>query len=326
MQKVKAACLGEVNENKLSIPTLECIDFISNLNFVLNKELILINSESKCEKKFSDLYIKNIDLIKCIEGESLAKYNPEIYSDAFSKILKNELPELIAIPYTIHGMEIGPLTAFKLGLPLITYVKKISINDYGNWKVARAIFKGKIIENKTISSKNIMISLRPGDFLPSEIIQGKSIIKAFKYETSILNRDIVLLERKKEEMADIDISQYKIIVAVGRGINRIEEIKMAEELANTLGGTLACSKPIVDYGLLPKSRQVGLTGKTVSPNLYLALGISGDLNHIVGMKNSKIIISVNKDPSAPIINISDYAIIEDLNIFLPILLKALKNK
>jgi electron transfer flavoprotein alpha subunit len=217
------------------------------------------------------------------------------------------------------GMDLAPSLAARLRMPLATDCIGIDLEGTA-WSVTRQLFGGKI-NAKVIFNRQApsMATIRSGAFQITEgdSLNGKIIPLPSPLSDGALAKRF--LEYVEAVLGDIDITKADILVAVGRGIKGVEHIPMAKELADAVGGTLACSRPVVDKRWLPKSCQVGTSGKTVRPKVYIALGISGAFQHMAGMKGAATIIAVNKDPKAPIFNIAHYGIVGDLFKVVPVL-------
>jgi electron transfer flavoprotein alpha subunit len=254
-----------------------------------------------------------------IEDKKLSNFNSEAYQKVLAFLLTERKPYLTMIGHTAYGMDLAPALATELDLPLATDC--IDLNFDGEELVAiRQIYGGKVnTEVVFLPSESYLVTIRSGAFSaePSEPLSGEiEVVGPPPFDEIERKRFINYVEAVAEE---VDITQADIVVSVGRGIGGQENIPLIEDLAKRLGGVLACSRPIVDKKWLPKSRQVGTSGKTVKPKVYLALGISGAFQHIAGMKNAGVIIAVNKDPKAPIFGTADYGVVDDLFKVVPVL-------
>jgi electron transfer flavoprotein alpha subunit len=227
-----------------------------------------------------------------IDNEIYKEFNSETYQITLSEIIKKQNPVLTLIGHTAFGMDLCPALASQMNIPFTTDCLDVEIAD-NKFKVIRQMFDGKLDARVLLrENPSYMITLRIGCFPAEEI------------------------------SFEVDITKADIVVSVGRGIKEQSNLPVIEDFVGAIGGVLACSRPVVDAGWLPKDRQVGSSGKTVKPKLYIALGISGAFQHIVGMKSADTIIAVNKDPNAPIFNEADYGIVDDLFKVIP----AFKNK
>jgi electron transfer flavoprotein alpha subunit len=239
-------------------------------------------------------------------GESLAEPCQKI----LTSIIKQRKPKLVLIGHSSFGMDLAPALAVAVDAPLATDCISVAVEN-GAISVTRSIYNGKVNAQWSFTQVDTaIITGRVGEFPVEECNkQGKVEEIEVSLEEEFAYRQFQgYIEQPSR---GVDITQSDILVSVGRGIKEKENIKMAESLAEALGGVVACSRPVIDIGWLPAERQVGLSGKTVKPKLYVAIGISGAFQHMVGMKGSRIIIAINKDIRAPIFDIADYGIVDD---------------
>ena len=268
---------------------------------------------------FAEALARNSNKVFLIDDARFEIFNSENYQAALAPLLTERRPLLTLISHSSMGMDLAPSLAARLRMPLATDCIGIDLEGTA-WSVTRQLFGGKI--NATVSFSRqgpSMATIRSGAF---QITEGDSLNGQIIPLPSPLSDGALakrFLEYVEAALGDIDITQADILVAVGRGIKGAENIPMAKGLADAVGGTLACSRPVVDKRWLPKSCQVGTSGKTVRPKVYIALGISGAFQHMAGMKGAATIIAVNKDPKAPIFNIAHYGIVGDLFKVVPVL-------
>ncbi|MEM0150258.1 MAG: electron transfer flavoprotein subunit alpha/FixB family protein [Thermoplasmata archaeon] len=318
---MEIVCIGEIFNGDISGPTYEAIYLGNEIKKELGGKFSLIILGNNLDKFKEKLSISGLDNVILLEHPQLELYNQEIYSNAILDEIKSINPNLIIIPYSSQGMDLAPSIAYGLNYPIITYCESLKYEG-NSWKATRTIYGGKLKEEVIVENNNIVATIRPGDFPQFKEL---STVNFVKKTVSPRFEKIKSISIEKPTLEDIDISKFDVIVSVGRGIGSKENMEFAEELAKLLNGAIGCSRPIVDMGWLPKTRQIGSSGKSVKPKLYIALGISGATNHINGMKNSGTIISINKDPYAPIFEISQYAVIADLNDILPLLIDEMKK-
>jgi electron transfer flavoprotein alpha subunit len=260
-----------------------------------------------------------------VEGELLENFNAEIYQRVLSALISESKPFLTLIGHTGFGMDLAPSLAAEVGLPLATDCIDLCFQE-GRLTAIRQMYGGKV--NAEVSfppDQGWMATVRPGSFPIEEYepLGGEiELVDSVSSEEITYRRFMEYVEAAAE---GADITQADVIVAVGQGIRESKNIRLVEELAEALGGTLACSRPIVDKKWLPKYRQVGTSGKTVSPKVYVAIGISGAFQHVTGMKGAGTIIAINKDPRAPIFRVADYGIVEDLFKVVPLLSEKAKE-
>ena len=258
------------------------------------------------------------DRVLAVEHPGLQEPLAEPSQKILSSVVRERKPLLVLMGHSSFGMDLAPALAVELGVPLATDCIDISLEN-GRVAVTRSIYNGKVNAVYSLTpSETVMVTGRVGEF-PTEDGNRQGEIQEVDFPLDE-ELDCKRFEGYTElETAEVDITEASILVSVGRGIKDEASIEVAERLADALGGVLACSRPVVDYGWLPAERQVGLSGKTVKPKLYLALGISGAFQHAVGMKGAKMIVAVNKDARAPIFSIADYGVVDDIFTVVPLL-------
>ncbi len=276
-----------------------------------NTELtsVLLGKDVKEHAKNLSEYAEKVLLV---EDSKLENFNSETYQKALSTLIEKRKPLLTLIGHTSFGVDLAPSLAASLNMPLATDCIDLKFeNEILN--VTRQMYGGKVNVNAVLrKAENYIITIRQATF-PAK--KDASMIGEIVEVPSPLSEEITeksFVEYALPPPGGVDITAADVLIGVGRGIKDESEIPSIEELAKTLGGTLACSRPIVDKGWLPNDRQVGSSGKTVKPKLYIALGISGAFQHVLGMKNSDLIVAVNKDPNAPIFGVADFGVVEDL--------------
>ncbi len=260
-----------------------------------------------------------------VEDDRLESFNTETYEKVLIQLMTERKPSLTLIGHTAMGMDLAPGLAARLKMALATDC--IGIDPEGDsFSVTRQLYGGKVNAKVSFLKKGpYLFTVRPGAFpvvekdsLPGEILPVVSPLT----DEGLARRFIEFVEAAAGE---VDITQADILVSVGRGIKDPENIPMVKELAEALGGALSCSRPVVDKKWLPKACQVGTSGKTVKPKVYIAVGISGAFQHIAGMKGAGTIIAINKDPKAPIFNVAQYGIVGDLFKIVPVLKEKAKE-
>jgi len=271
--------------------------------------------------KFAEELAKYADKVWKIEDPNLENYNPELYIDVLLQLFQKEKPDVVLVGNTAQGAEYAPYLAVKLNAPVVTDV--VGVNKENGLVASRYVMQGKIMVDLKVKSTPCVLTIRQGAFKEGVTKSGQIIASGIKPSKAPARK---FLEYVQPEAGEVDITKADIIVAVGRGIEDAANISLAEELANALGGVVAGSRPVIDNGWLPKDRQVGISGKTVKPKLYLALGISGAFQHVMGMKDSELIIAINKDPEAPIFGVAHYGVVANLFDIVPELLDKLKAK
>ncbi len=264
------------------------------------------------------------DKVLYVEHPNLANFNPETYSKALVEVVKAQQPKITLVPYSSMGMDMASAVSADLELPLVAYGTDVTV-DGGTVKAVSSLYGGKMNTESRFDGEQCIVSVIGGSF-PAEA--GKKEGSPAVEEVSVPGLDDTKVRFKQliqPEGGDVDITQQDILVSIGRGIQSEDNIPMAQELADALGGAVSSSRPIVDNKWMPKTRQVGKSGVKVKPKLYLALGISGAPEHIEGMKDAELIIAVNTDPNAPIFDYAHYGVTEDLFDVVPALTEKLKG-
>ena len=265
------------------------------------------------------------DNVLVVDHPALAGYTPEAYKRALGALAKDRGPRVLLIANTAVGMDQAAGLSVELGWPLVAYAREIAIAD-GALRAVSQIYGGKILAEAEVPGDHAIISVLAGAS-PAE--KGKSTSSPAIEEVPVLSSMEGLRTRFKRlivpEGGDVDITKEPILVSVGRGIGSEDNIPLVQELADALGAALAASRPIVDQGWLPKSRQVGKSGMTVKPKLYIAVGISGAPEHLEGMRSSATIVAINTDASAPIFGVAHYGVVGDLFDVLPALTEKIKG-
>lgn len=250
-------------------------------------------------------------------GESLAEPCQKI----LTSIIKERKPKLVLVGHSSFGMDLAPALAVAVDAPLATDCIGVAIEN-GVISATRSFYNSKVNAQLSFTQiDTVIITGRVGEFTVVEESNKQGKIEEIDFS---LDEEFNYKQFQgyiEQAAGSVDITQADILVSVGRGIKEKENIKIVEKLAEVLGGVVSCSRPVVDNGWLPAERQVGLSGKTVKPKLYMAIGISGAFQHMVGMKGSKIIVAINKDIRAPIFNIANYGIVDDMLKVLPELTK-----
>ncbi len=300
--------------------TFELLTLGRKLAQTLNTQCSAVLLSDNTEKFIGQLK-NSAHRIIVMENAIFKDFNAESYQIALNEILKKENPFLTIIGHTAMGMDLGPSLATQLNIPFSTDCIDVQVFD-GKLRVIRSMYDGKLNARILLKENpSYLVTYRSGS-IPVET--GNLEAEVVKLETPLNSQPEYrkFIEYIEAAVGAVDITKADIIVSVGRGIKDKANLPVIEDFAKAIGGVLGCTRPVVDAGWLPKEHQVGSSGKTVKPKLYIALGISGAFQHIMGMKNSDTIIAVNKDPNAPIFNEADYGIVEDLFKVVPVL----KNK
>jgi len=277
----------------------------------------------------AELAVKNVAEVLQVEHDLLAGYTPDGFCVALKQAIKSAKPDFVFFPHTYQVRDYAPKLAAMLGKGMIADCIGYRAEG-GKLVFVRQMFQGKTAADVTFQgSAPWFASFQSGAFR-SDLVEphpsGKAPVNKISVELKPDQIRTKPLELFKEAKSAVDLTQAPLIVAVGRGIKAPENIPQAEALAKALGAEIAASRPICDEGWLPMERQIGSSGQTVSPKLYLALGISGAIQHVVGMKGARTIVAVNKDQNAPIFEIADYGLVGDIFEIMPALTEALQNK
>lgn len=318
---MKILCFIQSEDNITNGVSKEALSLSQELSEKTGGSLSLLTfSKSSAE----ELTQYSSDEVILINNSELSDYNPLYYTSALQKAMSDNDFDLIIIGHTYQARDWVPRLSARCNIPFISDCIDYSCeNNSIEW--IRSLYRAKInCKIKATSAKSI-ISVQSGCFKADNLKKGESSINEVNLDLSDVNKTIIPGEKFKESGSQVDLNSSEVIVAIGRGIAKEENIPMAQDLSNSLGGLLASSRPVVDSGWLDHSLQIGSSGQVVSPKLYLALGISGAIQHVVGMKGSKSIISINKDPNAPIFELSDYGVVGDILEIMPKLNEAIKN-
>lgn len=315
--------------------------FIEHKNCVLNK--ISLEAIAAAQSIGKDLGLKVAAVIPCdkdcalaqeiaqydlekvivAKNEKLNIYTPDGYADAWEEVIKATNPSYIVMAHTYQVRDFAPKVAARLGKEVVGDCIRYR-NDGGKLIFTRRIFLGKLDADVTIKGDApYFITFQSGAFRGDNAEKGSAQVETMDVEIGEIRMSPE--EPFQEAKASVDLTKSQIIIAVGRGIKSQENIAIAQQLADVLGADLAASRPICDAEWLPIDRQIGSSGQTVAPSVYIALGISGAIQHIVGMKNAGTIVAINKDAEAPIFDIADYGIVGDLFEAVPVLIEEIKK-
>ena len=269
--------------------------------------------------------IAGYDLEKVIVAKSdkLGTYTPDAYADAWEQLIKATNPQYFVMSHTYQVRDFAPKVAARLGREVVGDCIRYKV-DGGKLVLTRRIFLGKLDADVTIGGDApYFVTFQSGSFRGDNAAKGSATVETMDVNVGDLR--MTPEEPFQEAKASVDLTKSEVIVAVGRGIKSQENLAVAQQLADALGADLAASRPICDSEWLPIDRQIGSSGQTVAPKLYIALGISGAIQHIVGMKNAGTIVAVNKDSGAPIFDIADYGIVGDLFEAVPVMIEEIKK-
>jgi electron transfer flavoprotein alpha subunit len=315
----------EEREQKIKKASLECLSEAKRLAQELNTGVEAVLTGNSLEPLAKDVLPYGPSKVYLLEHTLLEKYSASGFSSALSSLVEEINPDIILMAATAMGKDLAPRLAARLGVGMATECTETRIQN-GKLEVVRPIFAGKAFATFTFTSSPQIATLRPNVFpLIDTETGGGSIVK----KEVVLDENMVKApvdEILREEGAALDITEADIIVSGGRGMKGPENFDLLKELAALLPhAAVGASRSAVDSEWIDHQHQVGQTGKTVSPNLYIAMGISGAIQHVAGMSSSKFIVAVNKDPEAPIFKIADFGVVGDLFQIIPLLKDELKK-
>ena len=317
--------VAEQRDGSLNRTTWEAIVAGQKLGKDVGKDVTVLVLGKDVKAVADEVAGKGVNVV-FMDDEKLADYTPDGYTGAIRKIVEKDSPAYILFSHTYMVRDYAPKLAAVLGKVLISDCTRYKI-DGGSPEFVRQVFQGKIDADYSFTGDGpYLVSFQTGAYNADELESGGngSVTDAgiSLDDVEVRTKVIEIFEGVKQE---VDLSKAERIVSIGRGIKKPENVDMMKDLAAVLDAELAASRPVCDDGWLPLDRQVGSSGQTVAPKLYMAVGISGAIQHIVGMKNSDTIVAINKDPHAPIFDIADYGVVGDLFEVVPELIQAIKE-
>ncbi len=272
-----------------------------------------------------ELASKQIERVYAVEHPLLAEYSADGYTSALAQLIEKVQPSLVLFPHTYQVRDYAPKLAARLGRSLVSDAIRMERAGEG-FLFARLLFQGKMNGDfRTAGPGPHFASIQAGAYRADTVAAGAAAVERFTPALDAAAIRVRAEEPFRESQRAVDLTAAELIVSVGRGIKEKENIAIVEELAKAMGAELAASRPICDNGWLPMERQVGSSGQTVSPKVYLAVGISGAIQHQVGMKGARTVIAINKDANAPIFEIADYGLVGDLFEIVPALTEEVKK-
>ncbi|ANB58909.1 electron transfer flavodomain protein [Anoxybacillus sp. B7M1] len=317
----KVLALTEIRDGSLRNVSFEAIAAAKTI--AQGGEVVTVLAGESVQAYANELIAYGADRVVVVESDQLKTYTPDGYGQALMAAIDAEKPEGIVFGHTALGKDLSPKLATKLNAGLISDVVAIEEKD-GELLFTRPIYSGKAFEKKTVTDGHIFVTIRPNN------ISALSRDDARSGNVESLSVDIkdlrtIVKEVVRKTAKGVDLSEAKVIVAGGRGVKSAEGFKPLQELADVLGGAVGASRGACDAGYCDYSLQIGQTGKVVTPDLYIACGISGAIQHLAGMSNSKVIVAINKDPEANIFKVADYGIVGDLFEVVPLLTEEFKK-
>ena len=265
-----------------------------------------------------------VEKVFALDDPALAQYTADAYTAALEQLIRAQQPKIVVLPHTYQVRDFAPKLSTRFGTALISDVVAVK-SENGNPVWVRQLFQGKLNADVRASEPPEFVSIQAGAFRAAEPGGQSASVEKFPVQLDAAQIRSKPEEPFREAQRSVDLGSADLIVSVGRGIKEKDNLPLVEELANVLGAELAASRPICDNGWLPMERQVGSSGQTVAPKVYFAIGISGAIQHLVGMKGSKTVVAINKDENAPIFETADYAVVGDLFEIVPALTEELKK-
>ncbi|NTU18972.1 electron transfer flavoprotein subunit alpha/FixB family protein [Brevibacillus sp. HB1.2] len=315
----KVLVLTEVKDGKLRNVSLEALTVANQV--AAGGEVIAALFSPNAEAYVQDVSKYGANTLYVTKTQALSTGTTEVYSQAFTQLIHEVQPDVVLVGHTSLGKDISPRVAAKCRAGLISDCTAVETNGE-QITFVRPIYAGKAFQKKNFQEGMVFATLRPNNF---EIIETAVQTAIVDFQSEITDLRTIIKEVVRKTASGIDLSEAKIIVAGGRGVKSAEGFQPLQELAQALGGAVGASRGACDADYCDYSLQIGQTGKVVTPDLYIACGISGAIQHLAGMSNSKIIVAINKDPEAPIFQIADYGIVGDLFEVVPLLTEELKK-
>ncbi|MBS1873086.1 MAG: electron transfer flavoprotein subunit alpha/FixB family protein [Acidobacteria bacterium] len=265
---------------------------------------------------------KKLDKVHAVEHALLKDYTADGFTAALAQLIQAHAPSYVLFPHTYQVRDFAPKLAARFAASLISDV----VAFHAGPVFVRQLFQGKLnADIRPAGAGPVFVSVQAGAFRAESLVEGAARVETFAPRLDAAEIRTKPHEPFREAARAVDLGAAELIVSVGRGIKEKDNIPVVEELAKAMGAELAASRPICDNGWLPMERQVGSSGQTVSPKMYMAVGISGAIQHLVGMKGSKTIVAINKDSNAPIFEVADYGIVGDLFEVVPALVEEVKK-
>ncbi len=326
-------------DNELSGIAFELLGKAKELAADLSTDVTAVLIGSGVKGLVDQLAEYGADKVIVVDDPELKEYRTEPYAHALASVINEYKPEIVLVGATAIGRDLGPRVSARVATGLTADCTVLEIGDFpinpvpnqeqkhNQLLMTRPAFGGNTIATIACpDNRPQMATVRPGVMQKIEPIAGaKAEVIEYNPGFTPNNKYVEILDVVKELSDTVDIMDAKILVSGGRGVGSAENFKILQDLADVIGGTVSCSRAVVDNGWLPKELQVGQTGKTVRPNVYFAIGISGAIQHTAGMEESDIIVAINKDETAPIFDVADYGIVGDLNKIVPKLTEELKK-
>jgi len=330
---------AEQVDNQVSNIALELLGKARELAAKLDEKVTAVLVGSNVANLVDELAKYGADRVIVVDDPELKDYRTEPYAHALASVINEYKPDIMLVGATAIGRDLGPRVSARVATGLTADCTVLEIGDFpmvalpnqeqkhNQLLMTRPAFGGNTIATIACpDNRPQMATVRAGVMQKIDPIEGAQA-EVINYNPGFVpdNKYVEIMEIVKEVNDAVDISEAKILVSGGRGVGSAENFKLLDDLAEVLGGTVSCSRAVVDNGWKPKELQVGQTGKTVRPQVYFAIGISGAIQHTAGMEESDIIIAINKDETAPIFDVADYGVVGDLNKIVPLLTAKIKE-
>ncbi|MBI2823000.1 MAG: electron transfer flavoprotein subunit alpha/FixB family protein [Acidobacteria bacterium] len=318
--------LAEHGNGKVRPLTWECLGFSQSLASQLGKKVAAVVLGGDMDTVCAEVATGQQQAVWKVSAPELETYNPDYFSAALAQVVRQTQPYALVFSHTYRTVDFAPKLAAALNAGMIS--------DVTGWRVeqGRPIFIKSVFHDKLIAEVSFpgdppyLVSLQIGSFGADAALRGEAApVESRTVDLSSVSSRRQMLQVIEAMKNQVDLTKAEVIVAVGRGIGKRENLKVVEDFAAALGAEIGASRPIVDMEWLPRDRQIGSSGQTVAPHVYFAIGISGAIQHIVGMKNASFVVAVNKDPNAPIFKVANYGIVGDLLEVVPALTDAVRQ-
>jgi electron transfer flavoprotein alpha subunit len=312
----------EHSEGQIASITSQLLAIGAGLSGAMKGELVAAAVGYQMKNVIAALQGHKIDRIFVVDDPALAFACAEVQAHLLAEVARQIKPRLVLVGYSLVGMELAPAIAGKLGVNALTNCVNVKVRD-GAVTVTRPLFDGTMhAEIALEETGTTVIALQKGSAIAATPPDRPPVVHSLAMDLKSIPSRSRILEITEESQDAVDLDKAELIVAVGRGIGAKDKIHLTAELAEALGGALACSRPVVDVGWMSREHQVGASGRSVAPKVYVACGISGAIQHLTGMRDSQRIIAINKDPNAPIFQVAHTGVVGDLFEILPALTKA----
>ena len=319
--------VAEQRDGKVMKVSYELIGKARDLADALEQDVVAVLMGSNIADAASELAKAGADKVIYVDDAMLAEYVTEPYTKALTAVIKANDPEIVIFGASSIGRDLAPRVSARIHTGLTADCTKLEINPETKLlEMTRPAFGGNIMATILCADfRPQMATVRPGVMQALTNVDKVAEIEKFEVEFEAADMNVEICEIVKTEQKAVDITEAKILVSGGRGIGSADGFDMLKDLADVLGGEIAASRACVDAGWIDRDRQVGQTGKTVRPELYVACGISGAIQHAAGMEDSELIVAINKNNTAPIFEVADIGIVGDVNAIIPKLTEALKK-